>query len=97
MNDPDEAIALFEWADEGDSRAFFASEELRERLEEAGVNGRPELTELEFIDQKPTRHPSARIRRRMHLRSRSTPGSLYAERARPGGFNSAHGVITRFV
>jgi heme-degrading monooxygenase HmoA len=59
VDDPNEAVVLFEWADEEDSRAFFASEEMRERLKEAGVKGRPELTELEFIDQKSTQHPSA--------------------------------------
>lgn len=59
VDDPNEAVVLFEWADDEDPRAFFASEEMRERLAEAGVKGRPELTELEFIDQKSTQHPSA--------------------------------------
>ena len=59
VDDQNEAVVLFEWTDDEDPRAFFASEETRERLAEAGVKGRPELTELEFIDQKSTHHPSA--------------------------------------
>ncbi|MFD1647143.1 putative quinol monooxygenase [Haloarchaeobius litoreus] len=59
VDDPHEAVVLFEWADGEDPRAFFASEEMQERLEEAGVKGQPELTELEFIEQKSTQHPSA--------------------------------------
>lgn len=59
VDDPTEAVVLFEWTDDEDPRAFFASEEMRERLAEAGVKGRPELTELEFVDQKSTHHPSA--------------------------------------
>jgi heme-degrading monooxygenase HmoA len=59
VDDPNEVVVLFEWADDEDPRAFFASEEMRERLAEAGVKGRPELTELEYIDQKPAQHPSA--------------------------------------
>lgn len=59
VDGPDEAVVLFEWADDEDPRAFFASEEMRERLSEAGVKGSPELTELEFVDRKSTPHPSA--------------------------------------
>lgn len=50
VDDPNEVVVLFEWADDEDPRAFFASDEMRERLAEAGVKGRPELTELEFIE-----------------------------------------------
>ncbi|WP_227380123.1 putative quinol monooxygenase [Haladaptatus halobius] len=59
VDDPTEIVVLFEWADDEDPRAFFASEEMRERLAEAGVKGRPEMTELEFIDQRSAQHPSA--------------------------------------
>lgn len=59
VDDPNEVVVLFEWADDEDPRAFFASEEMRERMDEAGVKGRPEMTELEFIDQKSTQHSPA--------------------------------------
>jgi heme-degrading monooxygenase HmoA len=58
VDDPNEVVVLFEWADDEDPRAFFASEEMRERLAEAGVKGRPELTELKLIDKKPAQEPS---------------------------------------
>ena len=54
VDDPNEAVVRFEWAEDEDPRAFFASDEMRDRLAEAGVKGRPELTELELIDQKPS-------------------------------------------
>lgn len=59
VDDPNETVVLFEWDDDEDPRAFFASEEMRERLAEAGVKGRPETTELEFIDRKSSQRPSA--------------------------------------
>lgn len=59
VDEPNEVVVLFEWVDDEDPRAFFASEEMRERLAEAGVKGRPETTEFEFIDQKSTQHSSA--------------------------------------
>lgn len=52
VDDPNEAVVLFEWDDDEDPRAFFESERMRERLAEAGVKGRPELTVLELVDQK---------------------------------------------
>lgn len=58
-DDPNETVVLFEWVDDEDPRAFFASEPMRERLAEAGMKGRPELTELAIIDQKSTQPPSA--------------------------------------
>jgi len=58
VDDPTEVVVLFEWADDEDPRAFFASEEMRERMTEAGVKGRPELTELDFIERNPTQQPS---------------------------------------
>ncbi|WP_435074682.1 putative quinol monooxygenase [Halorubrum sp. HHNYT27] len=59
VDDPNEAVVLFEWADDEDGLAFFASEEMRERFAEAGVSGRPDMTEMTFIDQKSAHSPSA--------------------------------------
>jgi heme-degrading monooxygenase HmoA len=59
VDDPTEVVVLFEWDDDEDPRAFFASEAMRERMAEAGVKGKPEWTELEFVDRKTTRRPTA--------------------------------------
>lgn len=48
-DDPDEVVVLFEWDDRENARALFDSEEMRERLADAGVKGRPELTYLEQV------------------------------------------------
>lgn len=58
-DDPNEAVVLFEWDDDEDPRAFFASDEMQERLAEAGVKGQPDLTELDLIDQKSAHQTSA--------------------------------------
>jgi heme-degrading monooxygenase HmoA len=44
---PNEVIALFEWDDLEKSRQFLQSPELGERLQQAGVIGRPERYEEE--------------------------------------------------
>lgn len=59
VDDPDEVVLLFEWDDSEDPRAFFRSEEMRERLAEAGVQGQPDLSALTLIDQKSTAEPPA--------------------------------------
>jgi heme-degrading monooxygenase HmoA len=59
VDDPNEVVVLFEWDDERDPRAFFRSEEMRERLADAGVKGQPEMSALELIDQKSPTEPSA--------------------------------------
>lgn len=53
VDDPDVVVVLFEWNETEDARAFFESEGMRQRLEDAGVKGQPELTSLERVDQKP--------------------------------------------
>lgn len=53
VDDPKEAVVLFEWDETEDGRAFFESEGMRERLADAGVKGRPEMTSLERVEQKP--------------------------------------------
>lgn len=52
--DSNEIVVLFEWDDEKDPRAFFTSEEMRERMEKAGVKGRPDMSVLTFVDRKST-------------------------------------------
>lgn len=59
VDDPNEVVVLFEWDENEDPRAFFESEEMRDIMAEAGLKGRPDLTEVELVDQKPTQHPSA--------------------------------------
>jgi heme-degrading monooxygenase HmoA len=58
VDDPNEAVILFEWDDDEDPRAFFRSEETRERLADAGVKGQPDLTLIELVDQKSAQQPS---------------------------------------
>ncbi|MDX1623342.1 MAG: antibiotic biosynthesis monooxygenase [Gemmatimonadota bacterium] len=42
---------LFGWDEIGIARDFFASTELRRRMEEAGVVGEPEVTFLQLVDR----------------------------------------------
>ncbi|WP_254832914.1 putative quinol monooxygenase [Haloglomus salinum] len=58
-DDPNEAVVLFEWSDDEDPRAFFGSEEMRERMTEAGLVAPPEMTVLELVEEKSARQPSA--------------------------------------
>ena len=51
-DDPNEVIVLFEWDDDEDPVAFFRSDEMRERLADAGLQGPPELSTLKLVDQK---------------------------------------------
>ena len=58
VDDPNEVVVLFEWDENKDPRAFFESEKMREMMTEAGLKGRPDLTEVALVDQKPTQQPS---------------------------------------
>ena len=42
-SDPHDVVVVIEWANLEQARAFFASSELRQRQQEAGVLGPPEL------------------------------------------------------
>lgn len=53
VDNPDEVVVLFEWDETEDARAFFESEGMRVRLADAGVKGKPEMTSVERVDQKP--------------------------------------------
>ena len=45
QSDPNDVIVVIEWADAEQARQFFASSELRERQQQAGILGRPDLYE----------------------------------------------------
>lgn len=47
--DPNEVVILFEWDDLGKARKFTESEDLRQRMDRAGVVGKPDLYFLEEI------------------------------------------------
>jgi heme-degrading monooxygenase HmoA len=49
--DPNEVLILFEWEDFGKARAFAESEDLRKRMEQAGVIGKPDLYILDEIEK----------------------------------------------
>lgn len=47
--DPSEVIILFEWDDLGKAQKFAQSEDLREAMERAGVNGKPDIYFVEEV------------------------------------------------
>ncbi len=49
--DPNEVVILFEWEDFGKARQFAESEDLRKRMERAGVIGKPDLYLLDEIEK----------------------------------------------
>lgn len=51
-DESDEIVVLFEWDEAEDPLAFFGSDEMRERMTDAGVKGTPEMSVVELIDQK---------------------------------------------
>ncbi|WP_440991384.1 antibiotic biosynthesis monooxygenase [Haloarchaeobius baliensis] len=55
--EPNEVVVLFEWDD--DPLSFFRSDEMRERMAQAGVKGQPDMTALNFVEQKSASRPSA--------------------------------------
>lgn len=40
----DEVVVVFDWADDRSPVEFFSSSEMRDRMREAGIQGRPEMT-----------------------------------------------------
>lgn len=48
-DDPNEVVVLFEWDDHENARALFDSDEMRDRLADAGVQGQPEMTYLDEV------------------------------------------------
>lgn len=52
-SNPNELISLFEWDDLEKARQFMQSEGLREKMQEAGVIGRPDIYFLEEVEQVP--------------------------------------------
>ena len=59
VDDPNEVVVLFDWIDGEDPRAFFGSEEMRERMTDAGVKGMPEMSTVSLVDRKSAVEPSA--------------------------------------
>lgn len=59
LEDENEIVVLFDWDDQRDPREFFTSDEMRKRMAEAGVQGIPEMSAVELIDQKSALEPSA--------------------------------------
>jgi heme-degrading monooxygenase HmoA len=51
VTEPDEVVALFEWADNEGATKFTASYELREAVEWAGVKGEAKIMVLEEVEQ----------------------------------------------
>lgn len=50
-HDSGDLTLLFGWDEIGVARDFFASAELRRRMEEAGVVGEPDVTFLQLLDR----------------------------------------------
>ncbi|MFC7097841.1 antibiotic biosynthesis monooxygenase [Halobaculum marinum] len=55
----DEVVVLFEWDDERSPVEFFDSPGMRERMREAGVQGRPEMTLADEVTRTAPAGPSA--------------------------------------
>jgi heme-degrading monooxygenase HmoA len=53
-NDPDELVILFEWDSLDNARKFAKSEDLKKRMQEAGVSDQPDIYFLEEIEQTPS-------------------------------------------
>jgi quinol monooxygenase YgiN len=50
IDDPNNVVALFEWDDIDNARAFLNSSELKDAMEQAGVSGQPEITIMYIAD-----------------------------------------------
>lgn len=50
-SDPDELLILFEWDSLDNARKFAKSEDLKKRMQEAGVSDQPDIYFLEEIEQ----------------------------------------------
>ncbi|WP_254535141.1 antibiotic biosynthesis monooxygenase [Halomarina litorea] len=59
FEDPNEVVILFEWDTGDNARAFLESEDLRERMHEAGVLGTPEVAILDELEAKTAGEPVA--------------------------------------
>ena len=59
VDDPNEVTVIFEWDENEDPSAFFESEEMRERLADAGLQGKPDLSVLTLVEQRSAVEPSA--------------------------------------
>lgn len=59
VDEPNEVTVIFEWADDEDPRTFFESKEMRKRMTDAGLQGKPDLSVLELVDQRSAIEPSA--------------------------------------
>lgn len=59
VDDPNEVTVLFDWDESEDPRTFFESEEMRERLADAGLQGKPDMSLLELVDRRSAIEPSA--------------------------------------
>ncbi len=53
VNDPNQVTLLLEWSNEEDARSFMESTELKQAMEQAGVQGRPDVHVLEHADDIP--------------------------------------------
>ncbi len=49
--DPNETISIFEFADMEDAQKFTESPELHERMQRAGIVGRPEILFLDEVER----------------------------------------------
>ena len=52
-DNPNDLVILFEWDDLGKARQFAQSQDLREIMERAGVEGQPEMYFLQGIERTP--------------------------------------------
>lgn len=52
-NNPNEAVLLFEWNDIENARKFTQSDDLRQRMQEAGVTGKPDIFFLDEVERTP--------------------------------------------
>lgn len=59
LDDSNEIVVVFEWDENTDPHAFFRSDEMRERMANAGLLGAPDLSLAELVGQKSAPHPSA--------------------------------------
>lgn len=59
VDDPNEVTVIFEWDEEKDPQAFFESKEMRERMDDAGLQGKPDISTLKLVDQRSAIEPAA--------------------------------------
>ena len=54
IDDPNTLVALFEWDNIDNAKAFLTSPDLKDAMEHAGVAGQPEITIMDLADQGST-------------------------------------------